>query len=275
MAKIVIPEGLAGKDLFRFLVSNKKALIAEKKFEMKFSDPLFQAHKLSVKTGGANKASAMPEDTPELIYRLCVINTTNWMDSHSDVHIPGLWKKSLTETKDLYLLQEHMMKFQGIITDQVQAYTKQMAWQQLGLDAEGVTEALIFQCAISNKRNPYMFDQYSEDYVKNHSVGMQYVDLQLAVNEPEDDYYKEEFAVWNKYIGSIANANDAEEQGYFWAVREAKVIEGSAVPIGSNRITPTLNSSTGKEPLTGTWIQPQENGFDIGEAIKSTKFFNN
>jgi hypothetical protein len=46
------------------------------------------------------------------------------MDSHKDVHLPGIWKKTLQENKDLYLLEEHKFLFQGIITDQVKAYTQ-------------------------------------------------------------------------------------------------------------------------------------------------------
>lgn len=37
----------------------------------------------------------------------------------------------------------------------------------------------------------------------------------------------------------VVNIEDAEAQGYFWAVLEAKIIEGSAVVKGSNYITPT------------------------------------
>ncbi len=47
-----------------------------------------------------------------------------------------------------------------------------------------------------------------------------------------------------------ANKEEAENQGYFWAVKEAKVLEGSAVPIGSNTATPTLEVKN--EPLKDT-----------------------
>jgi phage anti-repressor protein len=44
----------------------------------------------------------------------------------------------------------------------------------------------------------------------------------------------EEKAIWDKYIDEIVNKEVAEEQSYFWAVSEAKAIEGSAVVKGSN-----------------------------------------
>ena len=57
---------------------------------------------------------------------------------------------------------------------------------------------------------------------------------------------KEEKKIWDKYYPVVANKEIADECGYFWVVTEAKVIEGSAVPIGSNQATPTLNISEAK-----------------------------
>jgi hypothetical protein len=104
------------------------------------------------------------------------------MDSHKDVHIPGIWKKALHKTKSLYLLQEHSMTFKGIITDKVNAYTKTLTWKQLGLDAPGETQALIFEATIPKSRNEFMFNQYKDGLVKNHSVGMKYVQIEMAIN---------------------------------------------------------------------------------------------
>jgi len=91
-----------------------------------------------------------------------------------------------------------------------------------------------------------MFRQYANNYVTNHSVGMRYVKIFLAVNDAE---YIEENEVWNRYINSIVNAEIAIEKGYFYAVTEAKVIEGSAVPVGSNHITPTRSVTPKIEQL--------------------------
>jgi len=65
---------------------------------------------------------------------------------------------------------------------------------------------------------------------------MRYVSLKMAIN---DDRYEAEKATWDKYIDMVANKEEAELQGYFWAVTEAKVIEGSPVLKGSNYATPT------------------------------------
>lgn len=233
-----IPD-IKGKSLYDFLTANKSSLIAQKKFEVKRGDPFFYSGSVENDKGKVIKANAPLDENRSDINVTSVINTTYWLDSHSDVHIDGLWKRSLFNTKEFYLLQEHAMTFKGIITDQVKAYTKKIAWRTLGVDFDGYTEALIFESSISKDRNTFMFEEYRKGRVKNHSVGMRYGKIELAIN---DEDYKDEFATWGKYIDYIANKDSAMEQGYFWAVTEAKVVEGSAVPIGSNTITPTLSA---------------------------------
>ena len=46
---------------------------------------------------------------------------------------------------------------------------------------------------------------------------------------------------WDKYYPIVANKEVADERGFFWIVSEAKIIEGSAVVMGSNSATPTLS----------------------------------
>lgn len=267
--KITIDESLRGKELFDFLIKNKSVLLAEKKYNVKHSDS-FHSNVSVDRDGHIVKSAPINKDDISSITVPCVINTTNIMDSHKDVHLPGLWKKSLSESKDLYLLQEHSMTFKGIITDKVNAYTKTISWKELGLNAPGETQALVFEATIPKSRNEFMFNQYKDGLVKNHSVGMRYVQIEMAVN---DEDYKEEFAVWNKYIDQIVNKEEAEQDGYFFAVKEAKVIEGSAVPIGSNRITPVLETKTDtlNEPPLSTQEEPLQKSFDIGQLLNNFK----
>lgn len=256
---VEIPD-IAGKELYKFLTANKSSLIAQKKFEVKRGDPFYYSGSVENDKGRTVKANTPLDENRNDIDVTSVINTTYWLDSHGDVHIDGLWKKSLFETKELYLLQEHSMTFKGIITDQVKAFTKKIAWRTLGVDFDGYTEALVFESKISKDRNTFMFDEYRKGHVKNHSVGMRYVRLELAIN---DEDYKDEFACWNKYIDYIANKDVALAQGYFWPVTEAKCVEGSAVPIGSNIITPT-QSVKNIEPVNSTQHR----------AVKSTRVLN-
>lgn len=275
MKKGVIPDDLQGKELFSFLKANKALIIAHKKYNVKETDSFRLTNLYVNNKGEITKSNSPVAEDLSVIKVSSVINTTNWMDSHSDVHMPGIWKKSLSENKGLYLLQEHSMTFKGIITDQVDGFTKSMSWRDLGVDIPGMTEALIFNSIIDQSRNTFMFNEYKMGRVKNHSVGMRYVIIEMAI---DDEDYKEEYATWQKYIDQVANKSEAEDKGYFFAVKEAKVIEGSAVPVGSNIITPTLDNnmpkstSTDEQPPLSTVEQPQK--FDIARAIRVTKFIN-
>jgi hypothetical protein len=265
---ITVPVDLSHKELLKFLVENKSLLIAEKKAAIKEADGIphvaeFSAKYFIDKEGKLAKAANNQQPStggPETV--LCVINTTNWMDSHSDVHIPGIWNKSLKDNKAFIHLQEHNMGFAYVISDESKGYTEKLTWKELGLDLAGVTEALIFSTPLKG-RNPYMEDQYRKGFVKNHSVGMRYVTIKLCINDAEDEYYKEEYANWVQYAPMVANIADAEAQGFFWAVLEAKIIEGSAVVKGSNIITPTMGFKSAQPEGSTGQQQP-----DVSTVVK-------
>lgn len=239
------------EEMFKALRENKDTLIAQKKMITKEADAFVFVPDVKTQKGASFKADTIDISTIKELQLKLVINTTNVMDSHSDVHLKGIWKKTLKEKKSFYLLQEHQMKFNHIITDNVKASVELMNWSELDQSYKGQTEALIFDASI-DKRNEFMFDQYAKGYVKNHSVGMRYVKIELAINS-ESKWDVEEKEIWDKYIAEIANKELAEDKGYFWAVSEAKIVEGSAVPIGSNTITPTLSTeSKNIEPSADT-----------------------
>lgn len=259
-----MPANLSKDALLKFLVENKALLLKEKKQSLKRADAVTvgvdMSRAFSVDKNGHLVKAATDAAIQSIDTAICVINTTNWMDSHSDVHIPGIWDKSLRDNSVMLHLQEHEMTFTHIISDESKGYTERVGWKDLGLDAMGTTEALIFATPL-NGRHPFMEDQYRKGYVKNHSVGMRYVTIKMCINEPESEYCKEEYANWVQYAPMVLNIEDAEAQGLFWAVLEAKIIEGSAVVKGSNIITPTRfvkSASTATEPHASTSEQPHE-----------------
>lgn len=234
-------------ELFKYLKENKSLLITEKKSSLKKADSISYSVPVFNAKGDVIKSAPNVLDGQvdlEEIKVSVVINTTNILDSHGDVHMKGIWTKSLKEQKNLYLLQEHNMDFEHVITDSLTASAKSYTWSELGFpEFKGNTEALIFDANVLSDRNEFMFEQYIKGYVKNHSVGMMYVNLFLCINSDEK-YYREEKDNWDKYINEVVNKQDAIDLGYFWAVTEAKVIEGSAVLRGSNYATPTLSVTT-------------------------------
>lgn len=237
MSKLKIPKFKSKKKRIAFIVENKMTLLSQKKSILKKAEGMCIMP--TVSKGNKVSKTAKSAGNSSSLQVKAIINTTNVFDSHGDVHMPGLWKKSLKENRRIMHLQEHKdNEFDKIIAsgDDLQAYTKTYTWKELGYELEGKTQALEFNSTVRKSRNPYMHNQYKKNYVDNHSVGMYYVKIELAVN---DKKYEKEYAAWKKYIGSVVNAKDAEKAGMMWVVLEAKVKEGSAVPNGSNSLTPT------------------------------------
>lgn len=99
-------------------------------------------------------------------------------------------------------------------------------------------EVLVYEAVIKKDRNEEMFKNYLNGWVLNHSVGMRYHKI-LFCYDSDDLEYSQNKENYDKYYDSIVNKEDV--QGYFWAVLEAKNIEGSAVVKGSNFLTPVLS----------------------------------
>lgn len=266
-----IPNFDTKKELFDFLIANKSDLMAQKKAEVKHADAIAFLSPVVNKKHNANKANEAFDPSGDEFKVKVIINTTNLMDSHLDVHIPGLWNKSISENKSIMHLQEHTMKFDHIISsgNDLRVFTKEFSFSELGFNLEGNTEALVFESNIKKERNPFMFEQYSKGYVTEHSVGMRYVKLIMAIN---DESYGAEFEAWEKYFPMVANKEEAEKRGYFWAVKEAKVIEGSAVPLGSNHVTPTLDNNAKDQPSNDTEeSKPEQSTLDYKQMAKEFK----
>lgn len=278
MEIIAIPKFDNNKDLFAWLQKNEDRLIAQKSAQLKQAEAIAFAPTMVIDKAEANKANE-PIDVTNMdeIKVVVVINTTNLLDSYMDVHIPKLWNKSLKENKLIMHLQEHKMGFATIISDGVdlKAMAKNYSWNELGQPYEGATEALVFESTVKRNRNQFMFDQYAKGYVKNHSVGMRYVKLILCIN---DESAGANWESWEKYYPQIINPEEADKRGYFWAVTEAKVIEGSAVPLGANWATPTLDNNKTIEEVVKDVEEPiveqpkiGEKGYNYNRLIENLK----
>ena len=230
------------EQMFKAIIDNKTAILSLKKSAVKTTDGFNFGYITSEKENEVEKANTpVTTDANEVKVKV-VMNTTNLLDSHGDVHIKDIWKRTLSHSSKKLHLQEHKRDFDKVISSDANAYTKTVSWKSLGADFEGNTQALIFDSVVKNSRNPLMFEQYKNGWVNNHSVGMQYVEFDICMNTNEDwaKPYKEN---WDKYYPDIANKEDADNRQYFWAITEAKLVEGSAVLFGSNSITPTLENN--------------------------------
>lgn len=278
MKKIIIPEELRGKELARFLVANKSQLIAQKKSMIKWADPVSSDSGLFVRNDGglytkAESTETIPPDATSLRVKV-VANTAMWCDSHMDVLLPDNGKKSLKERKGLIPhLHDHKHELGAEVGDVANIYYEDVPLSSLGVNKPGTAQALIFETDIRKEYNEMIFRKYKQGKIKQHSIGLMYVKLELAINDEESE---KEYDFWKKYIDQIINREMVEEKGYYWVVPEIKLLENSAVLFGSNMLTPTLEAKadTDEEPPSGTLIQPstQPKAFDVDQYISNLVF---
>lgn len=277
--KLIIDPKLSGKELTKFLVDNKEELITDKKSIIKRTDPVscipslydIQGDKVE-KIFGAKKIN---EDADTVRVKV-VANTALYMDSQWDVLIPDCWKNSIKTRKNMIPhLKDHIHETEAEVGDVVDIYSQDISLTDLGVNKRGKTQCLIFETDIRKSYNERVFAKYKSGKANQHSIGLQYVKMDVAINDEESE---KEYDFWQKYIKQLINPEEAEERGFFWVIQEIKLLECSIVLFGANPLTPTLDVKA------DTFIQPDEQQelsteeeplpFDLMKAIQETKFIN-
>jgi len=186
-------------------------------------------------------------------------NTYNWMDSHGDVHVGNTFKKSISENKNIFHLHDHEFKLTAKVGEFQSIVEHEVAWRDLGVNKDGNTIILAGTSEIRKDYNAQIYNEYKANKINQHSVGMYYVKLELAINSNDVEDLKEK-AAWDSYIDRLGNPERAEKEGYFWAVKEAKLSEISAVLLGSNELTGMYDKVEPFEhTLNDTHIEPSIN----------------
>lgn len=229
------------EEMFKAMKGKSNRIMQAKKAVIKNSDGVVSSAGIGIKINANKSEGEVPKlEIGDKVYP--VINTTLWFDSHEDVHLNGIWNKSINDGVKPALILNHDYKVGQVISypEDVVPMVKIIPWKDLGMDYEGETEALIFESTLTDDSNEIGFKAYRNRRKVQHSVRMQYVRISLAVNSDSEDW-EEERKTYEKYINSIANKSEVEKNGYFWAVKEAKIYkEGSMVLEGSNSATPAL-----------------------------------
>ena len=277
--RIAIPKFGDKKALFAYLEENKDMLIKTKKSMPIESDVcnFSMSHVMpNGKLGGIGTKAEHPEDEEDEDERKevrvkIVANTANWIDSHMDMLLPDSPKRSIKERKHLiHHLHDHVHEVEAKIGDVVDILLSDLSYAELGIKGTGSTQALIFITDVIKAYNEKVFLQYLRKKVNQHSIGLQYLQLTMAINDPDN---KEAFAEWNKYIDQVINEEVAIELGFFFPVQEYRLLENSAVLFGSNEITPTLETDINKkDPQHSTPIIDRHIGIEEKNLAKA-KFY--
>lgn len=229
--------------LFKALKENKEDIVALKKAQIQKScekNSTVVARPLDyLKLSEQVKNIALDDN-----YYYIVVNTTKVLDSHSDLHLDGLWKRTIKAQQGKnYLVADHKLELEKVIAkkEYIEMFTATIPFALVGKDYEGETQALIYKVRkdkIINKTAKEWLD--SGDSIEA-SVRMQYVDIELAMDS-EAKADEAEKKAFDNTIDLIANKSEFEEIPYFWIVKEAKQIqESSLVVFGSNDVTGQLD----------------------------------
>lgn len=266
--RVQIPQFANKSDLHRYLVSNKSKLISQKKSMPIFSDSCsFGIAKVHSTEDSFKANTPVFEDVDTLRVKV-VANTANWIDSYFDMLLPDCWKRSIQQRKSLIPhLHDHIHQLAAKVGEVVDIYSSTMSLTELGLNKQGTTQSLLFITDIIKSYNEKVFNQYKLGKVKQHSIGMQYVELELAINDPDS---QKEMDFWEKYYPQVINKEVADEYGFFWVVPEIKLLENSGVLFGANELTPTLDNNLKIESPNGTQNTKSEPSTDtrLIEALK-------
>lgn len=222
---------------FKYLKENEKELIKVKRSSDIISDVCYYQ---PIQTKGNVFKGDGPTDTGDIHVKV-VANTANWIDSQMDMLLPDSWDKSIKERKRMIPhLHDHERSVAAKVGEVTDIYGQLLSYSELGIPGIGFTTALIFESDIKKSYNEKIYNMYKSGGINQHSIGLRYVKLNLAINDTDSP---EQLIEWNKYINQAINKEVAIEAGFFWVVKEFILIENSAVLFGANEITPTLEVS--------------------------------
>jgi hypothetical protein len=234
------------------IVKNKKELIALKKTTIKHSDP---AINIPLKDLETNKEVVI--DGYDGLCKV-IANTYYWLDSHGDVHVKGCFSNTIKlNLKSIFHLDNHNSEngFRSKVGNVKNVAEIPVKWNAFGVEKEGETICVLGVSELIQDYNRQVYDAYENGEVKQHSVGMIYVNITLAVN---DENYPEEYKEWLSVYPLLGNPEKADKLGYFWVIKEAKLKEYSCLLWdGSNPLTPTAKDNI--EPSNDTHKQEPTN----------------
>lgn len=247
--------------MFEELRANKDLLIAQKKSESKIK--AFELNIFDKSEGVKQEFKSSDFDLGKSIP--CVLNSCMVMDSHDDVSLMNSWKKTANDQNGKIMhTSDHTISADKIVAypRDVELHLLKTSFKSIGIDSNLETELLIFNSKLTSLTNKNILNAYKEGIPLEHSVRLRYINVKMALNSDHEDD-KEEKAIYDKYIDSILNKDEVNEQGYFYAIYEqALTQEGSTVVNGSNSKTPILTSNTFEKLRNSQPLNNTKNGND-------------
>ena len=82
--------------------------------------------------------------TSDVILVKSVINSTNIIDSHRDLHLQDIWNKTTKDNPYSYHLKQHESIFESVISNKAKSYNEKSNFNEIGLKSEYFIEISSF-----------------------------------------------------------------------------------------------------------------------------------
>lgn len=189
-----------------------------------------------------------------------MFNSCFYIDSDLDMLLPGAASKSIqergvgsTKGNKIKHLKDHDWSKNIARIDLLEERKVEIN----GKEIEGIYHESFYPDTTDSTD---MLIKIQEGLYDARSIGFQYQKLLFC---ERDSSIEEHAKNWGTYLPMALNPEVAEESGYFWAVKEIKLWEGSDVSFGANELTPLLGLKSGSKDLV------QKQLFDKLDICKS------
>jgi len=234
------------EELFKSLKENLNVIEDQKK--AKIYESYKKGQSMTMKTIDVSKLDIEQQKALKLddAYYYVAFNSTRILDSHEDVHIDGLWKKTIQEKQfKNYVVTDHELEVLNTVVrkEYVEIFTAKVPFSILNKSYSGNTEVLIYKFPKDKVQIPIVKEWLDSGDALEGSVRMRYINFVFCAdsNNPEDEEFKKNY---DKYIDYIANKEDFEYIPYFFAIIEASnERESSFVIAGSNHVTGQIQNN--------------------------------
>ena len=242
-------------ELFKSLKENEQRIIELKKAQIHKGAEKGQISFLDVDATKINQTNKGIGFEAKKGYIYPIISTTNYFDTHKDVHFKGSMTKTAIEQQGkVYYALDHKLEYDNILAWQkdVRMFIADIPWGLVNKNYEGTTEALIFEIEKSKIRKQSIIDDIENKNAEfQNSIRMIYYKISMGINSTEDEY-KENKQYFDSKIDLIANKEDVIEDGYFFGVEELGISkEGSLVVAGGSNDATSIYENK-QEPLNNT-----------------------
>jgi len=112
------------------------------------------------------------------------VNSTKVLDSHEDLHLDGIWKKTIKEQQGKnYLVTDHDLEIKSVVVrkEHIEMFTAKVPFSLIGKPYEGDTEVLIYKVPKNQVKCETVKDWLNSGDSIEGSVRMQYVKFSLCL----------------------------------------------------------------------------------------------